>query len=192
MALALSFLLFAAGGTLIWSGVTDAKGGPLGLLGSVLRGEQTPKLKAAYSGGASGSTSGTGGKSEKTSAPPPAGGGGGGAGAGIVAEAQRQLGKPYVWGGNGPLVFDCSGLAIWCLNHGGGLHIADTTAEGLRHMGKSVSSPAAGDIVFFGLPATHCGIYVGGGRMINAPNSRSVVRYDSVSRPSPTSYRRFV
>lgn len=192
MALALAFLLFSAGGTLIWSGITDAEGGPIGLLGTILRGEQTPKLKAAYKGATSTAPSGgskNSGGSEKS--PPPSGGGGGG-GAGIVAEAARQLGKPYVWGADGPLAFDCSGLAIWCINKGAGMRIPDTTAQGLKGKGKTVSSPQPGDIVFFGMPATHCGIYVGGGRMIHAPNSRSVVKYDSASRSGPIAYRRFV
>jgi peptidoglycan DL-endopeptidase CwlO len=65
----------------------------------------------------------------------------------VFAYARAQLGKPYLWGGTGPDAFDCSGLAMkaWA---SAGVSIARTSQEQWATE-RHVSSPPAGDLVFF-------------------------------------------
>jgi peptidoglycan DL-endopeptidase CwlO len=103
-----------------------------------------------------------------------------GAGAAISA-ARAQLGKPYAWGGGGPNSFDCSGLTSWAWRAAGvGLPHNAAAQQG---MGRSVSrgNLQPGDLVFFGSPAYHVGIYVGDGMMIHAPTTGDVVKMVSLS-----------
>ena len=95
--------------------------------------------------------------------------------AGMIAEAEKYLGLPYVWGGYSPSGFDCSGFVCWVVNHcGNGWDIGRTTAEGIRQICYYVSPEEArpGDIIFFehtyDTPgASHVGIYVGNNMMIH-------------------------
>ena len=106
---------------------------------------------------------------------------GGGSGAGHAAAASialRYLGVPYVYGGASPSGFDCSGLVMYVYAQLGISLPHYTVAQ--WNATQPVSSPAPGDLVFFnGLG--HVGIYLGGGRFINAPHTGSVVRIDSIS-----------
>jgi cell wall-associated NlpC family hydrolase len=91
--------------------------------------------------------------------------------------ALNQRGKPYVYGADGPGSFDCSGLddyAYELAGMGGLPH----SAAALSHMGVAVprSELQPGDLVFFGSPAYHVGIYVGGGEMVDAPSGGQVVK----------------
>ena len=96
----------------------------------------------------------------------------------MLKEAEKYLGWPYVWGGSSPSDggFDCSGYVCWVVNNcGNGWNVGRTTAEGLRRMCAYVSPAEAkpGDLVFFQGTyntegASHVGIYVGNGMMINA------------------------
>ncbi|MFI6800264.1 bifunctional WXG100 family type VII secretion target/C40 family peptidase [Streptosporangium canum] len=118
---------------------------------------------------------------------------GSGSGSAIVASAREHLGKPYVWGANGPSAFDCSGLIYYALNKAG-IKIGDTTAAGYQASGQPITPPPQpGDIVFFGDPATHVGIYAGDGKMIHAPRPGTVVRVEDVAGAAagPITYRRF-
>lgn len=85
-----------------------------------------------------------------------------------VALAQR--GKPYQWAGSGPNSFDCSGLVDYAYAQAG-LPGLPHSSEALQTMGVAVSSPQPGDLVFFGNPAGHVGIYVGNGEMVDAPQT---------------------
>jgi cell wall-associated NlpC family hydrolase len=102
------------------------------------------------------------------------------AGAAMQA-ALNQRGKPYRFGGAGPDSFDCSGLVdyAYMLAGMGGL---PHSAAALQHMGMSVSQAnlQAGDLVFFGNPAYHVGIYVGGGMMVDAPTTGQVVKVQPI------------
>jgi peptidoglycan DL-endopeptidase CwlO len=106
---------------------------------------------------------------------------GGGPGAGHAAAASialRYLGVPYVYGGASPSGFDCSGLVMYVYAQLGISLPHYTVAQ--WNATQPVSSPAPGDLVFFnGLG--HVGIYIGGGRFVNAPHTGSVVRIDSIS-----------
>jgi cell wall-associated NlpC family hydrolase len=92
--------------------------------------------------------------------------------------ALRYLGVPYVWGGASPSGFDCSGLVMYVYAQLGISLPHYTVAQ--WNATDPISSPEPGDLVFFnGLG--HVGIYIGGGRFVNAPHTGSVVRIDSMS-----------
>jgi cell wall-associated NlpC family hydrolase len=99
-----------------------------------------------------------------------------------VAEAYRQLGKPYRWGASGPSSFDCSGLTMWAWGHAGVSlpHSSRAQYSQGRHVSYGELQP--GDLVFFGHPIHHVGIYVGGGQYIAAPHTGDVVGFRSMSR----------
>jgi cell wall-associated NlpC family hydrolase len=105
----------------------------------------------------------------------------------VVMSAMDYLGTPYAWGGESPTGFDCSGLAQY-LYAKVGVNIPRTTYDQFKG-GLSVpkSQLQAGDLVFFkgsdsrdGLPG-HVGIYIGGGKMIQAPHTGDVVKVSSVA-----------
>ncbi len=93
-----------------------------------------------------------------------------------VLFAFAQLGKPYIWGGNGPLGYDCSGLALASWENGAGIGFARVSDDQYHAAGQPVpmSSLAAGDLVFWGYnPADwtsvyHTAIFVGGGEIVEA------------------------
>ena len=92
--------------------------------------------------------------------------------AAMLSEAQKYIGYPYVWGGSSPATsFDCSGYLSWVINHSG-WNVGRQTAQGLYNLCTPVSSPRPGDLVFFKgtyntSGVSHCGIYVGNGRMLH-------------------------
>ena len=94
--------------------------------------------------------------------------------AAMIAEAEKYLGFPYVWGGSNPTTsFDCSGFVSWVINHSG-WNVGRLTANGLLNISTPVSSVNSkpGDLIFFQgtyntSGASHVGIYVGGGMMIH-------------------------
>lgn len=91
----------------------------------------------------------------------------------VVNRAYSQLGKPYQWSAVGPNSFDCSGLVSYCLT--GSYSRLGTTGT---FMGWTrVSNPQPGDIC---VNSHHCGIYIGGGQMIHAPQTGDVVKVSSV------------
>ena len=96
----------------------------------------------------------------------------------VLAYAQMELGKPYVWGDEGPGAFDCSGLIQWVFGKVG--IKAPRTAADQQAWARRVASPAPGDLVFWGEPAYHVGLYVGGGKVINAPEPGATVRVQDV------------
>jgi cell wall-associated NlpC family hydrolase len=90
--------------------------------------------------------------------------------------AFRQLGKPYIWGGNGPVGYDCSGLALASWTTGAGVHFARVADDQYHTAGTPVpmADLVAGDLVFWGTSATdwtsvyHTALYVGGNRIVEA------------------------
>jgi cell wall-associated NlpC family hydrolase len=99
-----------------------------------------------------------------------------------VAEAYNKLGSPYEWAAAGPSRFDCSGLTMWAWARGGVSlpHSSQAQYDVLRHVSQSDTQP--GDLVFFGSPIHHVGIYIGGGRMISAPRTGDVVKIQDAFR----------
>ncbi|MEU3842609.1 NlpC/P60 family protein [Streptomyces sp. NPDC028635] len=100
--------------------------------------------------------------------------------AAAVAAARAALGRPYVWGANGPTGFDCSGLMQWAYARAG-VHLPRTSQE-QRFAGRQVplSQARPGDLVVYRSDASHVGMYVGNGRVIHAPYPGAPVRYDPV------------
>jgi cell wall-associated NlpC family hydrolase len=120
-----------------------------------------------------------------TPAPTPASTGrgsgrGSGGGAAALDAAYAQLGKPYVWGAAGPDSFDCSGLTQWAWARAGvalSHYTGSQWGEGVK-VARSQLRP--GDLVFFGPDLHHVGMYVGGGRMIDAPHTGAVIRVEPI------------
>ena len=95
--------------------------------------------------------------------------------AALIAEAEKYIGYPYVWGGSNPNTsFDCSGFVSWVLTNSGLCNTGRLGAQALYGISTPVSSSNAqpGDLVFFvgtyDTPGiSHVGIYVGGGMMLH-------------------------
>lgn len=101
----------------------------------------------------------------------------------VVNLAKRYLGTPYVWGGNRPGGFDCSGLLqyVWGQR---GVHIPRTTYDQWK-FGRAISpgSLRPGDAVFFEMSSRgpgHVGMYIGNGKFIEAPHTGAVVRISNL------------
>ncbi|MFF1482100.1 NlpC/P60 family protein [Streptomyces sp. NPDC058301] len=100
--------------------------------------------------------------------------------AAAVAAARQAVGRPYIWGANGPSGFDCSGLMQWSYAHAGvGL---PRTSQAQRYAGRRVplSEARPGDLVAYRSDASHIAMYVGNGQVIHAPYPGAPVRYDPV------------
>jgi cell wall-associated NlpC family hydrolase len=94
---------------------------------------------------------------------------------------RSQLGVPYVWGAESPRHgFDCSGLVRWAYSTVG-IHLPRTTYS-MIHSGHAVSRHAlrTGDLVF-AYGDSHVGMYVGHGRVVDAPHAGAVVRISSMA-----------
>ena len=126
-----------------------------------------------------------------------------GLGAAVVAAARSHLGQPYLWGGTGPVSWDCSGLTSVLWRTIGGATEIPRVAD--QQQAWAVPIPLEqvlpGDLVFFGAPVTHVGIVsiLGAGAdrpmtMLDASSSRGqvvervvwntgVIRYGRVRRP---------
>ena len=105
----------------------------------------------------------------------------------VVDLAARLIGRPYVWGAEGPRSFDCSGLTQYVFGEFGvdlprravqQSKVGDPTGRRLRR----------GDLVFFASDAerslvTHVGIYEGNGQMVNASQRHRQVRRDDLDDP---------
>ena len=107
---------------------------------------------------------------------------------GIVGIAQSFFGVPYVYGGSSPSGFDCSGLTSYVYRQAG-ISIP-RTASAQQAAATRVSDPQPGDLVFFGSPAYHVGIYVSPGRMIDAQRPGTVIGNHSIWT-KPSGYGRF-
>ncbi|WP_027623580.1 NlpC/P60 family protein [Clostridium lundense] len=108
----------------------------------------------------------------------------------IVAYASNFLGTPYEWGGNGPSTFDCSGYVKYVYEHFG--VSLPRVAEDQQNVGSSVSRDELqpGDLVFFGYPAHHVGIYVGDNCYMHAPKTGDVIKISPLTRSDYSGARR--
>lgn len=115
-------------------------------------------------------------------------------GAAVVALAQEELGVPYVWGGESHAEggFDCSGL-VWHAYRQAGIELPRVSRDQAQ-VGEPVASldqAIPGDLVAFGSPVDHIGIYAGDGMMVVAPHTGAVVRMQEITQ-TPTAIRRIV
>ncbi len=99
-----------------------------------------------------------------------------------LSAAHAQLGKPYVWAADGPDTFDCSGLTLYVWGKAGVSlpHSSRMQYAGGRKVARADLQP--GDLVFFGSPISHVGIFVSGDTIIGAPQTGDVVKFQSISR----------
>jgi peptidoglycan DL-endopeptidase CwlO len=111
----------------------------------------------------------------------------------VVADASRYLGVPYVWGGTDPAKgLDCSGL-VQRVYKDLGIDLPRVSQDQAR-AGTAVPSLAQarpGDLIAFGSPADHIGIYIGNNKMIDAPKTGDVVNVQDIYR-TPSSIRRIL
>jgi len=115
---------------------------------------------------------------------------GSGAGVRALQVAQTKLGQPYQYGASGPDRFDCSGLTSWSFKA-----IGVTLPRSSRQQ-AGVGTPvpfdqlSPGDLVFSYQPISHVGIYAGDGKVLAAPQTGDVVKYQTLSRDRFTTARR--
>ena len=106
--------------------------------------------------------------------------------AAMIAEAEKYVGFPYVWGGSSPSTsFDCSGFISWVVNHSG-WNVGRQTAQGLYSLCTPVSPEQArpGDLVFFvgtydTAGMSHVGLYVGNSVMLHCGSPISYTNLNS-------------
>jgi peptidoglycan DL-endopeptidase CwlO len=107
-----------------------------------------------------------------------------GSAATAVRVALAQIGKPYHWGAAGPGSFDCSGLTMYAWGKAGVSlpHSALQQYVSLPHVARGALQP--GDLVFFGSPIHHVGLYIGDGLMVAAPSTGRTVQVSGIDRGS--------
>lgn len=109
----------------------------------------------------------------------------------VVDVARQFLGVPYLWAGNTPAGFDCSGLSSYAYSHGPGITIPRTAAD---QYAASTKVPAGqeqpGDLAFWDTPVGHVGIVIGGGQMIDAQHTGTVILTEPLW-PNPVGFGRF-
>ncbi len=103
----------------------------------------------------------------------------------IANLAKMQLGKDYVWGGNGPNTFDCSGLVKYCYNAYGITSLPRVSSDQYNQCHKiSKSDLKPGYLLFFntsGNGVSHVAIYVGKNIMVHAANVRAGIKWDYIT-----------
>jgi len=101
--------------------------------------------------------------------------------AAAVQYAYAQLGKPYRYGASGASTFDCSGLTMqaWAAAGVALGHNAAGQYSSTRHVSRDALQP--GDLVYFGRPIHHDGIYIGDGKFIEAPYTGALIRVSDLS-----------
>ena len=104
----------------------------------------------------------------------------------VLDLANKQLGKPYVWGAEGPNSFDCSGLVYYVYKNAAGITLPRTSSSQYgAGVAVSKSNLQPGDLIFSSTDGTgkvtHVSIYVGNGQMIHAPRTGKNVEKVSIS-----------
>lgn len=97
----------------------------------------------------------------------------------LIRYGTAEIGKPYVYGDEGPNTFDCSGLMQFVFAKVG-IKLPRTSQEQQRIASPVSGSPRSGDLVFWGSPAYHVGLYLGGGRVLAAPQPGEKVKVQDV------------
>jgi cell wall-associated NlpC family hydrolase len=199
-------LAVTVGGVLVWSGITNPDGGTFAGLSALFKGQDPAANRpAVFSGvaadlvavagpsvGGTGSHSSDsaaaysikGGSSGSTLAPPPntsgsTGSTATGTRAAVLKAAAAWLGVPYKWAGTTRKGVDCSGFTQ-AVYRTVGINLPRVSAAQAL-VGKATSIPQPGDLVAFGTPVHHVGIYTGSGQCIHAPHTGTTVRYESVA-----------
>ncbi len=111
----------------------------------------------------------------------------------LAKTALKYLGVPYHWAGAGPgecptgehrICFDCSGLTQYAYK----LHGISLPHNAAMQFNRGVKVPLAkakpGDLVFFGMPPHHVGMYLGNDMFVHAPRTGDVVKVSKLSSRS--------
>jgi len=196
--LVLALALLGAGSVAVWAGIVDPEGGIGEGLRRALNSEPAVKRTSAAgaafvsqalavssaAGGQVGGVSPTSYTGGDMAAGAPAG-----ARAKVIQEAKTWLGVPYAWGGNTRAGVDCSGFTVACFKTVGVSLPRVSAAQALTGARITEAQAQAGDLVFFGLPVHHVGIFLGAGSMIHAPKPGGVVRIETLWRSEPIAFR---
>jgi cell wall-associated NlpC family hydrolase len=144
--------------------------------------ERIAREQAARQAAGSGSDDGSSGSGSAPSIPAPNVPAPGGGAQTAIDTARAQLGKPYEYAASGPDTFDCSGLTMFAWGAAGVSlpHSSRAQYASLPHVPMEAMAP--GDLVFYGSPIHHVGMYLGGGVYIHAPQTGDVVKISSVYR----------
>jgi cell wall-associated NlpC family hydrolase len=175
--------LIAAGGVLAWSGVNDPPGGPVAAVRDLLQGKlPTPGVQVSTQPVSGAVRDALNAVNEAAGAPRQGLQAAGAAGR-VVAVAQEYLGVPYVWAGASKRGIDCSGLVLVAYRDGAGIslpHLA--TAQMARGKRVPIDQVQPGDLIGWGVPGNypHIALAVSGDRVIVAPHTGAVVRYEAL------------
>lgn len=98
----------------------------------------------------------------------------------IIDAAMSWLGVPYLWGGTNPGIgLDCSGLVLRAYE-AAGISLPRVSQDQAKQGTEATDGGKPADIVYFGKPATHVGLNLGDGKMIDAPHTGAVVRVENI------------
>ncbi|MFI7384164.1 C40 family peptidase [Streptomyces sp. NPDC049813] len=103
------------------------------------------------------------------------------AGGAALSYAVRQIGKPYVWGAEGPGAFDCSGLTSQAWAHAGRRIPRTSQQQWARLPRVPLSRLRPGDLVVYFPRATHVALYLGDGKVVQAPRPGSRVKVSPIA-----------
>ncbi|MFJ9696587.1 NlpC/P60 family protein [Kitasatospora sp. NPDC101183] len=101
-------------------------------------------------------------------------------GRGAVAFALAQLGKPYLWGGTGPDSYDCSGLTSQAWLHAGRAIPRTSQEQWAQLPHVPLNQLRAGDLVVYFKDASHVGMYIGGGLIVQAPRPGAYIKVSPI------------
>lgn len=107
-----------------------------------------------------------------------------------VDAALSQVGKPYEWGAEGPDSYDCSGLTKWAWAHAGVRLSHSSRIQYAETSRISRSQLQPGDLIFYNQPISHVAMYIGDGKVVEAPYTGANVRVRSMTRTDITGYGR--
>lgn len=102
----------------------------------------------------------------------------------LLNHGKKFIGTPYLWGGTSPKGFDCSGLVHYIYQKQG-VSIPRNSREQFSRL-PVANNPQPGDLVFFRRNGVinHVGLYLGGGKMLHAPQTGAKVRIENIERPN--------
>lgn len=189
--------MLAGGAALVYVGIANPAGGAFAGLGNLIRGvpnQRATTNPAGFAGTAADLSTIGGWVSAMAGAPVNVGAVAStvsGRRAEVLSAASTWLGVPYEFGGNTRHGIDCSGLTLQVFATVG-VHLPRVSwMQSKRGRRVSAAQAQPGDLVCFGRPVKHVGIYLGGGQMIDAPHDGAVVRTEPVGYPGagPIQYR---
>lgn len=189
----LALAILTAGAGAIWAGITDPAGGIPAAVQALMTGQPITKrerdpstfLAGLGTGAVMGAAGGLKAGVALDNLDPAAAAG---TRAAVIAEAQTWTGVPYRWGGNTRAGVDCSGFTKAVYKTAAGINLPRvSSAQALT--GRPTSTPQPGDLVAFGTPVHHVGIYLGPDKMIHAPRSGRTVGIEAIWHTERVQYR---